>query len=71
MGGSVVRFDFASRQPAGVKPPLNRRLLEMDNTANQAQIKQLDLPTLILWGAQDDLIPVENAKLFHRDIANS
>ena len=62
-------YDLTLRQ--GNRLALNRRLLEMDNTANQAQIKQLDLPTLILWGAQDDLIPVENAKLFHRDIANS
>ncbi|NRD70750.1 alpha/beta hydrolase [Psychrobacter okhotskensis] len=62
-------YDLTLRQ--GNRLALNRRLLEMDNTANQAQIKQLDLPTLILWGAQDDLIPVENAKRFHRDIANS
>ena len=62
-------YDLTLRQ--GNRLALNRRLLEMDNTTNQAQIKQLDLPTLILWGAQDDLIPVENAKLFHRDIANS
>ncbi|WP_440464219.1 alpha/beta fold hydrolase [Psychrobacter sp. ASPA161_6] len=62
-------YDLTLRQ--GNRLALNRRLLEMDNTANQAQIKQLNLPTLILWGAQDDLIPVENAKLFHRDIANS
>lgn len=62
-------YDLTLRQ--GNRLALNRRLLEMDNTANQAQIKQLDLPTLILWGEQDDLIPVENAKLFHRDIANS
>ena len=62
-------YDLTLRQ--GNRLALNRRLLEMDNTANQAQIKRLDLPTLILWGAQDDLIPVENAKRFHQDIANS
>lgn len=56
---------------AGNRGALSDRLREFDNTQDQEQIKQLNLPTLILWGAQDDLIPVENAELFHRDIANS
>lgn len=62
-------YDLTLRQ--GNRRALNRRLQEMDNTSDQAQIKQLDLPTLIIWGAQDDLIPVKNAALFHEDIANS
>ena len=62
-------YDLTLRQ--GNRRALNRRLQEMDNTSDQAQIKELDLPTLIIWGAQDDLIPVENATLFHRNIANS
>ena len=62
-------YDLTLRQ--GNRQALNRRLQETDNNSDQAQIKQLDLPTLIIWGAQDDLIPVENAALFHRDIANS
>lgn len=62
-------YDLTLRQ--GNRRALNRRLQEMDNTSDQAQIKELDLSTLIIWGAQDDLIPVENAALFHRDIANS
>lgn len=62
-------YDLTLRQ--GNRRALNRRMLEMDNTADQAQIKQLNLPTLILWGAKDDLIPVENAALFHQDIKSS
>ncbi len=56
---------------AGNRSALFDRLREFDNIEDQAQIKQLTQPTLILWGAEDDLIPIENAELFHRDIANS
>ncbi|MDN5801418.1 alpha/beta fold hydrolase [Psychrobacter sp. AOP22-C1-22] len=62
-------YDLTLRQ--GNRQALNRRLQETDSTSNQAQIKKLNLPTLIIWGVQDDLIPVENATLFHKDIANS
>lgn len=36
-----------------------------------AGIKTLKLPVLILWGAKDRLIPLENAKCFEADIAGS
>lgn len=62
-------YELALRQ--GNRQALSQRLQEPDNEAIPEHIKQLALPTLILWGAQDDLIPVENAALFHRDIANS
>ena len=62
-------YDLSLR--AGNRSALSDRLREFDNVEDQAQIKQLALPTLIMWGAKDDLIPVENAELFHRDIANS
>ena len=62
-------YDLTLRQ--GNRKALNRRLQETDSSDNQDDIKRLTVPTLILWGAQDDLIPVENAALFHRDIANS
>ncbi len=62
-------YDLSLR--AGNRGALSERLHDFDNVEDQEQIKQLKLPTLILWGAQDDLIPVENAELFHRDISNS
>ena len=62
-------YDLSLR--AGNRSALSDRLREFDNVEDQAQIKQLALPTLIMWGAKDELIPVENAELFHRDIANS
>ena len=36
-----------------------------------AAIKQVKVPTLILWGARDKWIPPENAAFFQRDIAGS
>ena len=62
-------YDLSLR--AGNRGALSDRLREFDNVEDQAQIEQLALPTLIMWGAKDELIPVENAELFHRDIANS
>ncbi len=34
-------------------------------------LKSIEIPTLILWGAQDQLIPVDNARLFADAIPNS
>jgi pimeloyl-ACP methyl ester carboxylesterase len=36
-----------------------------------ARIPELKLPTLIMWGGRDRLMPAENAERFHRDIAGS
>lgn len=36
-----------------------------------AQIRTIQIPTLIVWGDQDHLIPVSNAVLFHQDIKGS
>lgn len=36
-----------------------------------SRICELKLPTLILWGACDGLVPIEFAERFHRDIAGS
>ncbi|HWB62693.1 MAG TPA: alpha/beta hydrolase [Chitinophagales bacterium] len=33
-------------------------------------IKQVQCPTLVIWGKQDHIIPVEHAKKFKRDIKN-
>jgi pimeloyl-ACP methyl ester carboxylesterase len=35
------------------------------------RIRELELPTLILWGGRDRLIPPEDAERFHRDIPGS
>ena len=33
------------------------------------QVAQLNMPTLILWGSEDRLIPPEHGQRFHQDIA--
>jgi len=38
---------------------------------NTELIKNIQTPTLIIWGREDGLINVENAQLFNRDIKNS
>jgi pimeloyl-ACP methyl ester carboxylesterase len=45
--------------------------MDQNLSGDASQIKMLKVPTLILWGAKDRLIPVENAKRFESDIANS
>lgn len=40
-------------------------------SGDEAQIKRLKLPTLILWGAKDQLIPLDNAQRFATDIQGS
>jgi len=38
------------------------------DTSAYKNIKRIQQPTLILWGAKDLLIPVENASKFHKDL---
>ena len=45
--------------------------MEQGWTADASKIKTILCPTLIIWGDLDQLIPVEHAELFHRDILNS
>ena len=47
------------------------RLSIQNNSDAYTQIPSILQPTLILWGDQDLLIPVENAKLFHKDLPNN
>ena len=35
-----------------------------------AKIRSVNVPTLIIWGEKDKLIPVENAGKFHDDLPN-
>ena len=40
------------------------------DTGNVPLIKTIQQPTLVLWGEQDGLIPLENAYRFHADLPN-
>jgi pimeloyl-ACP methyl ester carboxylesterase len=46
------------------------RLNMLYDTTNIPKIKTIQTPTLVLWGEQDLLIPMENAKRFHDDLPN-
>lgn len=45
--------------------------LDQRMSGEEAHIKELKLPTLILWGAKDHLIPLDNAQRFAKDIQAS
>lgn len=55
----------------GNRQALVQRFREVQKEDLSAQIAQVKQPTLILWGAQDRLIPSAQAGRFHRDIAGS
>ncbi|MES2104771.1 MAG: alpha/beta hydrolase [Pseudomonadota bacterium] len=55
----------------GNRHALGRRFSQLDAGATAAKIKSLKLPTLIIWGAQDQLIPIEYGQQFNQDIAGS
>lgn len=55
---------------AGNRKALASRL-EQHLSGDETRIKNVMAPTLILWGAKDRLIPLDNAKRFAADIAGS
>ena len=62
-------FELALR--AGNRAALQQRFEQMRPGQDAGRIKTLKLPTLILWGGRDRLIPPENGLAFARDIAGS
>lgn len=60
--------DMARRE--GNRAALRQRLIQR-NTGREADIRDLKPPTLILWGAQDRLIPPDYGRRFAQDIAGS
>jgi pimeloyl-ACP methyl ester carboxylesterase len=62
-------YDLAVR--AGNRRALGQRFAQMDFGGDAPRIAQLHLPTLILWGARDRLVPPPNALRFHEDIYGS
>jgi len=55
----------------GNRPALRQRIQQLAIGDHAELIKTIRVPTLILWGGKDQLIPPENAAWFQRDIANS
>ena len=69
--GALVDRYFEMLLREGNRHALNVRMREIDTDLAPARIATLKLPTLILWGAQDHLVPPANATHFQRDIAGS
>jgi pimeloyl-ACP methyl ester carboxylesterase len=55
---------------AGNRKALGQRM-DQRLWGDEDKIKTIRQPTLILWGAQDKLIPLENASKFEADIPGS
>lgn len=47
------------------------RIGAADHTIDTTQIQNISVPTLIVWGDNDHIVPVEHAYKFNRDIPNS
>lgn len=62
-------FSLALRE--GNRHALLQRLQQADGAADAQRIRELRVPTLILWGGRDRLIPLRHARAFARDIAGS
>jgi pimeloyl-ACP methyl ester carboxylesterase len=62
-------YEIALRE--GNRRALAQRFVQARPGELAARIPQLKLPTLILWGGRDQLIPPEAAEHFHRDISGS
>jgi pimeloyl-ACP methyl ester carboxylesterase len=56
---------------AGNRASLVQRFVQAPLGIDEARIREIRVPTLILWGGRDRLIPLEYGGLFERDIAGS
>ena len=59
-------FELALRE--GNRRALRLRLQQLEMGAHAERIKALSLPTLVLWGGRDRLVPPGNAERFASDI---
>jgi pimeloyl-ACP methyl ester carboxylesterase len=55
----------------GNRAALVERFTQAPHGLQADRIGEIQVPTLILWGARDRLIPPHHGELFHRDIAGS
>ncbi|MCF4010834.1 alpha/beta fold hydrolase [Rheinheimera sp. UJ63] len=62
-------FELTTR--AGNRQALSQRLRQTQTESLVNRIKDLKLPTLIIWGDRDRLIPPAMADRFHQDIVGS
>lgn len=68
---SLVTRYFELTLREGNRASLPRRFAQSGNGADSATIATLRVPTLIMWGGRDGLIPPDHAGRFARDIPGS
>jgi len=73
---SVVTEDMVDRYWELLRYPGNRRAVGLRATVGRdpsygQRLSEVNVPTLILWGAEDQVILPHNAKTFHEMIPNS
>lgn len=61
-------FDLTLRQ--GNRAALRERFAQTEYVDQSALVQTIEQPTLVLWGDQDRLIPLEIAKQFEQDLPN-
>jgi len=69
--GALVDRYFEMMTREGNRRALDLRMEVIASDLAPERIGTLKLPTLILWGAKDRLVPPVNAQRFHADIAAS
>ena len=69
--GALVDRYFEMMMREGNRHALNLRMEVIASDLAPERIRTLKLPTLILWGGKDRLVPPANAQRFHADIAGS
>jgi pimeloyl-ACP methyl ester carboxylesterase len=69
--GALVDRYFELMTREGNRHALTIRMQEIDADISSDRIRTLHVPTLILWGEKDRLVPPVNAHQFQRDIAGA
>ncbi len=67
----MIERSIELTQREGNRRALIDRFRQRNSGGLSKRIPELKLPTLILWGGKDRLIPPSNAERFHHDIAGS
>ena len=61
-------FDLSLRE--GNRGALRERFAQLEYTDHSDLVRNLQQPTLVLWGSEDHLIPTSIAKRFEEDLPN-
>ena len=70
MTPELVDLYFDMTRRAGNRAALGQRMDQRD-VSSVARVGELKMPTLILWGGQDKLIPLRYGQAFAKEIAGS